>query len=373
MTATPAYPPPPPLPTRRPSTFFGFVLAVSLILNFIILAAVGLLVVLALAYSSKDDGPDETFHSGDKSATDKIAVVQINGVIMEGFTDFALKQLSRAAKDEHVKAAVLRINSPGGSITASEELYRRVVELRDGSTEKKTPAKPLVVSMGGLAASGGYYIAMPAPTIFAERTTMTGSVGVFAAFPNVTKLAEKIGVSMDVIKAGDVKDSGSPFHEMTAKERELWQTMVDSAYLRFIEVVEAGRPQLKGKLQEDIVIDETLPIRHGDSKETKVHLARYRADGGIFTADKAKQFGLIDQIGTLEDAIAAVRTTAGLSEHVKVITYDRPPSLLNLLGVQSAAPEMKLDAERLADAATPRLWYLAPQAELAGITATLRR
>src|SRR5205807_10488227 len=172
-------------------------------------------------------GGDSRLHerspSGARDATDKVAVVRVEGVIMEGFTDYARKQISQAAEDRDVKAIVLRINSPGGTITASDDLHHRIKELRDGNPAKHTPAKPIIVSMGGLAASGGYYIAMPAQRIFAERTTTTGSIGVYASFPNVTGLAKKYGVSMDTIKAGDIKDSGAMLHEMRPQERQLGQ------------------------------------------------------------------------------------------------------------------------------------------------------
>src|SRR5207253_496443 len=130
----------------------------------------------------------EKLYAGPATASDKVAVVRIEGVLLEGLTGFAQKQLDRAAADTSVKAVVLRINSPGGTITASDDLHRRITDLRDGNAPKNTAPKPVVVSMGSLAASGGYYIAMPAGTLFAERTTLTGSVGVYAALPNATEL-----------------------------------------------------------------------------------------------------------------------------------------------------------------------------------------
>jgi len=136
----------------------------------------------------------ERFHSGSSSATDRVAILQIEGVILEGALSYARKQIDQAAKDDRVKAVVVRINSPGGSITASDDLHRRLRELRDGNPDKKMEPKPLVVSMASMAASGGYYIAMPASRLVAERTTITGSIGVYAAFPNIAKLAQEHGV-----------------------------------------------------------------------------------------------------------------------------------------------------------------------------------
>src|SRR5205807_4877119 len=139
---------------------------------------------------SESDGPPvrEKFHGGTSGASDTVAVVTIDGVIMEGALTYAHKQIDRAAGDKNVKAVVVRVESPGGTITASDDLHRRLTQLRDGNPVKKTAAKPnLVVSMGNMAASGGYYISMPAKTLYAERTTMTGSIGVYAAFPTISE------------------------------------------------------------------------------------------------------------------------------------------------------------------------------------------
>jgi protease IV len=314
-------------------------------------------------------------HSGKKIASDKIAVIRIEGVILDGLTSYAERQIDQAAKDDSVKAVVVRINSPGGSITASDDLFKRLKDLRYGNKEKDTRAKPLVVSMGSLAASGGYYIAMPAQHIVAERSTITGSIGVYASFLNIADLADKYGFRMDTIKAGAVKDSGSMFHHMTPQERKIWQDMVDHAYRQFIGVVEEGRPKLKGKLSTEIVVREDIPlddkgnISDKNSKARTVELTRVRADGGIFTAEKAKELGLIDQIGYLDDAIAEARKIAGLGESYKVITYEKPLTLSSILGVSSEQQDSKVDFTSLARGATPRLWYLAPQSELAGLLA----
>jgi protease-4 len=316
-------------------------------------------------------------YSGKKTATDKIAVIRIEGVLMEGMTSFAEKQIEDAAKDDNVKAVVVRINSPGGSITASDDLFRRLKELRLGNKEKETQPKPLVVSMGSLAASGGYYIAMPAQHIVAERSTITGSIGVYASFLNIADLADKYGFRMETIKAGAVKDSGSMFHHMTPQERKIWQDMVDHAYRQFIDVVEEGRPKLKGKLANEVVITEDIPALDGkgnplaenNGKTKKLELTRVRADGGIFTADKAKELGLIDQIGYLDDAIGEAHKLAKLGGDYRVITYEKPFTLLGILGAKTPPPESSVDLKNLATGAMPRLWYLAPQSDLAGLLA----
>jgi protease-4 len=349
----------------------------SLTLNALIL-----ILIFAFGFSDGETPLHKHHHSGKKGASDKIAIVRIDGPLMEGLMEYARKQIDDAAKDEQVKAVVLRINSPGGTITASDDLHKRLHDLRFGDPQKKTKPKKLVVSMGSLAASGGYYIAMPAEHIVAERTTITGSIGVYASFPNIAELAEKYGVRMETIKAGAVKDSGSMFHHMTAQERKMWQDMVNHAYDQFVAVVEEGRPQLKGKLTKELVIQEEIPASddkgnshvEGNGQSKRVPYTRVRADGGIFTADKAKEFGLIDQIGYQESAIAEAKKLAGLGEDYEVFTYDRPIAFMNmLLGEERAnPPENHLDLRALSKAATPRLWFLAPESDLAGLLAASR-
>jgi protease-4 len=322
------------------------------------------------------EGPSAGLHersfAGKAGARDKIAVIKIDGVLMEGLLSYDEKQIEQAATDKHVKAVILRINSPGGSVSASEHLYRRLLRLRDGDPEKNTDPKPLIVSMQALAASGGYYIAMAARPLLAEPTTETGSIGVYAALPNVEALGEKIGFNMRVFKAGEVKDSGSPFRGMTPKEEELWQNTVDHTYLHFLNVVETGRPELFGKLQKDLSIEEDLPVRTTEGEKRSYRLTRYRADGGLFTAEQALKYGLIDRIGYLEDAIDEAKKQANLTGDYRVVEYDRPQTLLGLLfGVKSPSPGTAFDARALSSGATPRLWYLAPQCEAAGLLATL--
>lgn len=356
------YPPP-----TRSSPFRWLVrLAVGMVLFFSIAFNFLLLTQIPGCSDSVSSSVEERYYAGQRSATDKIAIVRIDGVLMEGMLSFAKKQIERAAADKHVKAVVVRVNSPGGSITASDDLHRRLVELRDGDRLKHTSGKKLVVSMGSIAASGGYYVAMPARPVFAEPTTITGSIGVYAAFPNVAELGNKVGFKMEVIKAGRVKDSGSPFKEMTPEERHVWEYMVDHAYLQFLEVVEKGRPNLKGKLQETIEIDETLPIRTDKASQKVLKFTRYLADGGIFTAEEARRYGLIDKVGYVDDAVEAAAQAAGLTDDYKVITYEKPLSLVNILS-GDAPSELRLDLGRLTEAAVPRLWYLAPQSEVAGL------
>lgn len=314
----------------------------------------------------------ENLHSGNASGKEKVAIVNLDGVIMEGMLGYVHKQIQQASKDKQVKAVVLRINSPGGSITASDELHQKLLEMKKGNEARKIHAVPhLVVSMGSLAASGGYYIAMPSEKIFAERTTMTGSIGVYASFPNVEGLSKQLGAGMITIKQGEIKDSGSPFKLMGEKEKQVWQDMVDQSYNLFVKVVEEGRPALKGKLLEKV---EIQPVQAGPNPNGKaVAYQRYRADGGIYTADQALKFGLVDQIGNLDEAITEAKKLANLPEDTKVVRYEKPKSFTEvLLDMKSGGTTPKgLDFSKLPQALAPRLWYLAPGAELSGISATL--
>ena len=361
---------PPPPPRRRGCLFtvvlfsLGFSLLGNLVLAILVIrfAAGG----LDLDHSSLQ----EQYVLGDRAADDKIAVVKVDGVISETGIAPPIKQLEAAAKDKHVKGVVLRVDSPGGTVTASDELYHSIVNLRDDTNRrfKSTGKKPVVVSMGAVAASGGYYIAVAGSPILAERTTITGSIGVFAALPNVAKLAENNGVKLELIKAGAMKASGSFFHDLSQQERQTWQDTVDGAYDTFLKVIETGRPKLtRQKLVEDLVINRQVPERDDkgndvlrDGKKVMVDYKRVRADGATFTAQQAKEFDLIDEIGDLPAAVKIAAQKANLSSY-RAVTFAKPPTLLDALtGAQAAQGGLEA---RLGSALTPRLWYLAPTAD----------
>jgi protease-4 len=379
--------PAPPQAAPR-SAAFGCLLALSLLLNFaallvFVIGCFGLFLGWRLAGDTGEESLVEKHHSGKTTGKDKVAIITLDGIIMEGGLNFVHRQIEQAAKDEGVKAVVLRINSPGGSITASDDLYRRLVELRDGNSRSKRAARPLIVSMASLAASGGYYVAMPGQTLFAERSTITGSIGVYAAFPNAAEGMKKIGVEMIVIKQGEIKDGGSPFKEMGEKERRVWQDMVNRGYNQFLDVVYTGRPNLKrdrGELLAELVVE---PVRPGDPPGQSLKpregprrwyqaapYHRYRADGGIWTAEEALELGLIDKIGSLDEAVQAARSAAKLDEDARTIQYEKPKSLSEtLLGVKAPKGPTLLEADRLRQGLMPRLWYLAPGCEAAGFLA----
>jgi protease IV len=357
----------------RRGCFFPFLFLLSILLN------IGLLAYFFWPTAESDE-PEviEKHLYGSKTQSNKIAVIRAEGALAEGLDGHILRQIEQAGRDSHVKGVVLRVDSPGGTVGSSEHIHRELTRLRSGQHPryKDWSAKPLVVSMGSIAASGGYYISMPAEKVFAEKGTLTGSIGVFAALPNVSELTQRNGIHLQFIKQGAIKGSGSPFNELSPAERQPWQDMVDSAYDQFLDVVVAGRPKLnKQQLRSDIVMkkqanlydDRGNVIKDDKGQAKQVEVSRYRADGGTFTAAEAKELGLIDDIGLLEDAVAATASSAGVSDY-RVIAYQRPPTLLTaLLGIREPATQPSV--QQISEGLRPRIWYLAPGSEVSGIVA----
>ena len=304
------------------------------------IAGVSLLVALASVgaasqYFQRDAGVIEKYHSLSRMAGSKVAIVDIAGAIMGG-GGFARAQLDRIADDTSVKAIVLRVDSPGGTVSGSDELHYRLATLAEERT------LPVVVSMGGIAASGGYYVAMANggrdDVIFAEPATLTGSIGVIIPHFDLSKMLKKFDVADDSVASGPLKEMLSPTKERTpelaARERKILQGLVDDMFVRFKEIVKAGRPKLD------------------DEAVAKV------ATGQIFTAKQAQEAGLVDTIGFLEDAVDRAIELAGLTkETARVVRYSRQKGLVDeLLG--GASPGARLSLESLADWTTPRAWYL---------------
>lgn len=352
------------MPYRR--SLFGVLLDVllvfaligSLLLNFVLIAML-LPDLLAEEYSTLT----ERYHSGTSSAEDKIAIVRIDGPILEGLSGYFHNQLRDAARDEAVKAVVVAVNSPGGSVTASDQLHKQISDLRDGKwplpSGKTSKPKPVVISMEAVAASGGYYVAVPGQKIFAEPTTITGSIGVYAPILDLHELAERHGVKMHIIKKGELKASGSMFKELTPEERAEFDEQIEAAYQRFMQIVRDGRKdRLKIGLRDEIQMPSL--VRPGET------VIRRLADGGIFTAQQAKEYGLIDEIGYTEDAVAEAKRLAGLKE-ARVITYEPPLSLMDsLLGIRKEAPKASIDLSSL-PGFSRKVWYLTPGYELSGL------
>lgn len=373
--ALPALPPRSLPPSGGRSSLLGCAFVLSFLGN-LLAGVVILFLCVGLLYKTEYDtsgSPNlpEKYHSGSRTAKDKVAIVAIDTVLMEGLLGHVHKQLEQAGKDEAVKAVVLRIDSPGGSITASDDLHRKIVTLRDGDDAKHIAARPVLVSMGSIAASGGYYIAAPAARLFAEPSTITGSIGVYSSFPNVQKLADKVGVSMNTIKAGQIKDAGSPFKTMSEEEQQVVQDMVNDAYLQFLGVIEKGRPKLtRAVMLERFTVQPSRPDPKAGGKEGPAY-TRYRADGGIYTARRALDLGLIDAIGPLDDAVQAAAEAAGV-ETYRAIRYQKSRSLTDLLLSRQNTPPAAdglFAIDRLSSLLTPRVWYLAPSYEAAAILA----
>lgn len=278
-------------------------------------------------YYGRLSAPTELFHSGNQSATERIALLRISGTISPPFTGRLLKQIKKAREDENVKGAILVVDSPGGFVADSHQIYHKLKQLSD--------KKPVYVSFKRIAASGGYYIAMGAGTkakIFAEPTTWTGSIGVIIPRYNFAGLAKEHGVSVEPLITGKFKDTMSPFRDMRDDEREVWREIIDDAYDRFVSVIADNRPTLDRDKLSDL------------------------ATGQIFTAKQSKSNGLVDEIGFLEDAVESLKSELGLAE-ARVVTYYTPPSILETVTGFSSA-NTRSPVNDLIEASTPRAMYL---------------
>lgn len=224
----------------------------------------------------------------------KVGVVEVIGPIMDSKKTVA--SIRKFTRDETIKAIVVRVDSPGGSVGPSQEIYDAV--------KKAKELKPLVVSMGGTAASGGYYIACGADKVYANPGTITGSIGVITQFYNVSPLLEKAQVSIETVTSGPYKDSGSPFRQFTEKDRAYFQEMVDDVYEQFIEDVAAAR---KIELEE----------------------ARRLADGRVYTGRQAKKYKLVDELGSMQDAVDYVAKEAKLEGEPALVYPPSEESFLN--------------------------------------------
>jgi protease IV len=333
------YQPPPPPPRRRSGwgRFFLFLLllafAGSLFLNLLLAVVVG----LGMVGADGDRKVQERFFSHQRDARDKVAIISVEGIILETEDGFVKRQIDRALEDENVRAVVLRVNSPGGSISGSDYIYHHLREL----AEKKDRKIPIVVSMGGLAASGGYYVSMAAgdtpEVLFAEPTTFTGSIGVIIPHYNIAGLMEKVGAEEDSVTSGPLKEMGSLTRPMTKEERTIFQQLVDDGFNRFKEIVKSGRPNFR---------------------KNPADLDRI-ATGQVYTADQALKNGLIDHIGFIEDAVDRAIVLGSLDKNnVKVVKYKPEVSLSSLLLGGQARGKSAIDLQALLEMTTPRAFYL---------------
>ncbi|SDZ28191.1 protease-4 [Evansella caseinilytica] len=256
----------------------------------------------------------------------KIATIYLNGVIESGYDTSSifesagynhrelLHQLDYAAKDGEVYGIIIRVNTPGGGVVESSEIHDKIVEIIEEYR------KPVYISMGSMAASGGYYIAAPATKIYANPQTITGSIGVIMQSINVGELASELGIESQVIKSGEYKDIMSSFREMTTEEKQILQEMIDESYEQFVDVIEAGRNNLS---REDIY---------------------ELADGRIYSGQQAYDAGLIDGVGHLDDVIDALLEELDRGK-LDVIEYDAGfgfPSLFSLAAQRLIGGEHQL-------------------------------
>ncbi len=329
---SPAPPPPltgPPGPTgRKPSRLWFFLamvlalaLAVSMLVNLALVVAVG-----GKEEGGRVKGYTASLVDGDKEQEDFIAIVPVQGMIMEppsdspgkgsfGSMSKLLKQLS---KEKNLKGILLVVDSPGGGVTASDRMYEELKHFKD---EKKIP---VVAVFEDVAASGGYYVAMAADHIMAHPTTITGSIGVIAHFYNMAELMGKIGVEENTIKSlnwqgkESFKDIGSPYRKMKPEERKIMQDMITEMWVRFTDVVAEGR---KGKLTPEEV--------------------RKLADGRVFSGGAALKAKLVDSVGYSRDAYKEIRKRCG-NDKAKIIRYLPEKSWEDLFSAQSLTPKIEL-------------------------------
>ncbi len=252
---------------------------------------IGVLVVLLIVISLT-----LTAFQKNISLKDKIALVRIEGPILD--SENAVDEIKEYGKDSSIKAIILRIDSPGGAVAPSQEIYSEV--------KKAAAKKTVVVSMGSVAASGGYYIACPATRIIANPGTLTGSIGVIMEIPNIEGLMNKIGVKTEVVKSGKNKDIGSAFRAMKPEERELLQGVMDNVHEQFIKAVAEGR-------------------------KMKIEDVRAIADGRIFSGEQAVKEGLVNELGTLEDATKVTAKLAGIKEEPEIVTKKDKFSIIDIL------------------------------------------
>lgn len=252
----------------------------------------------------------------------RVAVVELYGQISDS-RDF-VRQIKRWTEDSDVKAIVLDINSPGGAVAPSQEMYDQVIKSRE-------EGKIVVASFRSVAASGGYYVACAADRIVSNPGTLTGSIGVILSFPTAQKLFDKIGVRWETVKSGELKDVGSWSRSMTPEEERMLKAVIDDTYEQFVEAVSEGR---------DRPMEEIYPY----------------SDGSIFTGRQAFNFGLVDTLGTYEDAISIAGEMAGLGSDPDIVKENpRKPGFMELLYGSLNLVEKITDVEK---ASGPMLMYL---------------
>ena len=317
-------------PARKGSgwkIFFGIIFAMSIMANlalfFILIAAVAVFTT-----GQRDLMSEEVIQKGPRG--NKIVIIKVEGIIDGLQAKGVKKQLDRARQDRHIKGLIISVNSPGGTISGSDQIYNEISKYR------KEVGKPVVAFMQGVAASGGYYTSVACDKIVAEQTALTGSIGViFGHFVLQELLENKLGIKPIIITSGPKKSWLSMFEPFGEEQQQyVEERLINPAFERFVEVVDEGRPSL------------TL----SEVKE--------RADGGIYDAKEALKQELIDDIGYLDKAIDVAKSLAGISE-AYVVEYRRPFSLAGFLSLQSKSKNvLNFDRTMLYELSTPQLLYL---------------
>lgn len=279
--------------------FLGILLVLAVV-------AIGATILFLAVFGSSSE-QTETLWAG--SSGGKIAVVDLKGEIFSA--DDVVRQLKKYREDRSIKAILLHIDSPGGAVVPSQEMYEEVRKTRDGG-------KPVVVSMGSLAASGGYYVACGGSRLVANRGTLTGSIGVISGFLQMEEALRKLGLEVRTIKSGKLKDAGIATRKMTEEDRRYFQQLMDDVHRQFMEVV---------------------------SRERKLAAQKVRslADGRVYTGEQAVTLGLVDTLGTFQDAVAITAKIAGITgEPTLVKTKKRQSFMEGLMGdAAETARELK--------------------------------
>ena len=261
---------------------------------------------------------------------DRIAFLNIEGPISADVapssfwnTTFSIydfiDSLEKATKDNKVKAIIIRINSPGGTVAASQDIYDAVLRARE--------VKPVIVSMADVCASGGYYIASAADRIVAQKGTMTGSIGVIFNFVDVADLANKVGITSNVIKSGQYKDAGSMYRKITPAEKALFGSTVNMAYGQFVSAITVGRIKRPDDRYKDIA-----------KKDLTLNILKSHADGRVFLGEEAYKLGFVDKLGSLYDAKILAEEIVGKS-NLPMVSYNKMSGLKSMLmGVENRLP-----------------------------------
>lgn len=306
----------------RRGSFFGR----ALVMFLVSLLLLNMLFMASQQLAGVPSSVPEYFVSGDREASDRVVIINFVGTISPPFTERWLNQIQQAADDESVRGVVLAIDSPGGLVADSHQLYHEL--------QKLVAKKPVFVAMKRIAASGGYYIAMGIGTkgrIFAEPTTWTGSIGVIIPRYNAAELAQNVGVKVEPLMTGALKDTLNPFRDLNEQEKEVWDEILKDSFDRFVSVIADNREQLD---EEDV---------------------RKLATGQIYTSRQALENHLVDELGFVEDAVASLASQLQLTRY-KAVEYRTTPALLEaLLGVEGNRPTSV--ADQILDAAVPRAMY----------------